>query len=927
MRKILVLLLVAVLVLGTAVSVSANEDIKLTPDKITDKYLVNTDGGVVRNLTRKAYFSFPGVDMTGINSVSVRAKNDIDGTSNAMTLAVVLDDPKKGEVLGYINLSEPGEDINAYAPIKRAEGTHNVYFYCYYGSVGAGDVAIKEIGFSKAEHNRNTTENKVSDDYIKDIYSDTWAGTDSLGRRVADYAEAGDVKTDGRTVGMFYWNWHVSDAKSARATVISDVIKAHPEAKEDYKNEAWDQKGVYYWDEPVLGFYTSEDYFVYRRHAQMLADAGVDMVFLDYSNTHTYIPELDAMVDAFRDAKKSGVNIPRISAMTLHLKGDGKKQFENLASIYFNCFVENDYTDVWAYWDGKPLLYANSTPDAALANVDGDNEQEKKLLDDIKGFFTFREQGTRDSDNDGKLNDGKWMWLENFPQVLRNPDETGRPECVSVGVSINHSYVYGYSAIGVASDPHTKGRGYSEVFGEDYSENGARMAYFFSEQAALALTAEPKIVMIDGWNEWTADRKAIYSGFKNSFVDCYTPEDSRDFEPSRGILGDDYYMLLIDFVRKYKGVRPVPVATGAKTIDLSGPAEQWDGVGPEFLNDDETYERDFDGRAKAKNIVGDKMEPWHYKTTVNNAVKSAKVSFDNENIYILIKTFNPIVSDRENFLHIFIDTDRNRATGWEGYDYSINVSGKGAVSTYSDGWKKIADAEYNLGSDSYTVKIPRNLIGETGTVDMEFKVTDSVAADDILDFYSDGSSAPIGRLNWVYTEKAEKTLGQKERNALLNTAVVKAGCEKMAVGGAVMTVYEKDRRVTPFLMNGTLYVPETAYNEIMGYGRSKTEYMSDYNMFFTYHYELSDDLGEIINYNWTNGVLGSGEIYVNGRLKWLSAPVLAKDGIIFVPLSLIEECYGKRVTDLGGGSFAVSGGEYDESAVLSALSLCEEEAK
>ena len=73
MRKILVLLLVAVLVVGTAVSVSANEDIKLTPDKITDKYLVNTDGGVVRNLTRMAYFSFPGVDMTGINSVCVRA--------------------------------------------------------------------------------------------------------------------------------------------------------------------------------------------------------------------------------------------------------------------------------------------------------------------------------------------------------------------------------------------------------------------------------------------------------------------------------------------------------------------------------------------------------------------------------------------------------------------------------------------------------------------------------------------------------------------------------------------------------------------------------------------------------------------------------------------------------------------------------------
>ena len=142
----------------------------------------------------------------------------------------------------------------------------------------------------------------------------------------------------------------------------------------------------------------------------------------------------------------------------------------------------------------------------------------------------------------------------------------------------------------------------------------------------------------------------------------------------------------------------------------------------------------------------------------------------------------------------------------------------------------------------------------------------------------------------------------------------------MIVSGAKRYVYEKDITVTPFEMNGTLYIPEDAYNEIMGYGRSKTEYDANYNKFFTYHFDLNDDMTEIVNYKWTCSVLDSTEVKVNGVFGKLSAPVKYVNGIFYIPASLISECYGYEVKALGDGVYAI--GKYgvsdnEASAVLS----------
>ena len=775
------------------------------------------------------------------------------------------------------------------------------------------DITLYEKGFVNPDYDKF-----VDDSFIKDVYSDTWAATDSYGRAVANFEETGAPKTDGREIGMLYWNWHTSEGPNHHAGVIPEVVKNNPNAMNNFNDPAWDELAKYYWGEPVLGFYTSYDYWVYRKHAEMMAIAGVDAIFFDYTNGGwDYISTLNVIAEAFRDAKESGIDIPKFSIFS-HMGSDSDICYRNLMTIYANCFIEHDYTDIWYHWEDKPLIFGNAVPERAINAVDSDNLMERKLVKDTEDFFTIRMNGGR---NDRTFDD-YWMWLENFPQVLRRADEeTGRPEFVVVGTAINQSTVYGNGMTGVFSDPYSKGRGYSEVFGEDYTENGMREGYFFREQANLALEAGPEFIMLDGWNELTTVRYDVYGIFKGVvFVDTFDYENSRDFEPVRGPLKDDYYNLLCDFVRKYKGVRPIPTASGAKTIDITGDASQWNEVGPQFYNYYQDYERDSYGLGVHHTTTD---EVHHYTTKVENAIKGAKVTFDSENFYFLVNTEKDIRTGVKGFLTLYINADRNYATGWEGYDYAVNLTGDKVLSKYNGTWETVGSVNYEVSGNALQMAVKRELIGETGTVDFEFKWTDSVYnPEDLLNFYAEGSVAPYGRFNYVFTEIAETALTDTERATLKDTetTIIKAGAEKMIVKGAKMKVYEADTRVSAFMENGTLYIPESAYNEIMGYGRSKTEYNASYNRFVTRHFELSENLEEIINSRWTTCELGSLDVLIDGHEAHLSNPVIYRNGIFYIPTSFIAECYGWEVKDLGNGIFTISRNAADINTVNAVLS-------
>ena len=913
MKKLLALLMVFLMITPlcsfaegrefSIADVTINEDLKISENRLT-------------HLKRGEYFIINNVDLTGIKSISLLVTSNT--AANGETIVIKADDHLSGKVLGTITITGDHESEYLTTSVSEISGVHDVYFKGLYGRDNyAMDVFIEKIVFSEEEYIKPDPKKvQVPDSAVKDFYLDTWVSTDSFGRKVADYSEVGPVKEGTRELGVLYWNWF--GRGNDEVGILEHLRDTTPEAMDDYYHPAWLKNASYWWSEPVFGVYTSHDYWVYRKHAEMLSMANVDVILFDYSNSGiVYSNAVEVLANAFRDAKRAGVKVPKITGM--YAIGDNSEtNIIGLSATYHIFFTENDYSDLWFYMDGKPMVY---TYNNTMRSAEIGDAYEAELTKTLSEFFTYRKSSSRNvytpAPNGSDYEDETWFWLENFPQPVRGTTENGRPAFVVVGAAINQSTIYGTGVTGVLSDPYSKGRGFSEVFGEDYSDNGKRMGYFFREQASLALEADPEFILVDGWNEWRASRFSSYGVFSggNIFVDSFDSENSRDFEPSKGPLKDDYFHMLVDFSRKYKGVRPAPVASGAKTIDMTADSSHWNTVGPTFYNFDQSYERDSLGFYEPGT-----EEQVHYTTKVNNAIMTAKATFDGENIYFLAKTKDAI-KDSEGHMNLYINTDRNYATGWEGYDYAVNLSGKGVISKFEASAfspASIGNVTYKEDTNYIMISVPRALIGETGTVDLEFKWTDGIKNEgDLLAFYETGSCAPYGRFNYLFTEIEETTLSKDERSALKGTSIIKAGADNMIVSGAKMKIYEPDTRLKAYEANGTLYVPGDSLLEILGYGRSKVEYDPSYNSYFIYYYEMNDALTEVTTNRFLMSVLDTESVYVDGKTLSLSAPVTSKNGIIYVPLSLLSESFGFTVTNIGNGIYTVSENTPDVNLITS----------
>ena len=64
----------------------------------------------------------------------------------------------------------------------------------------------------------------------------------------------------------------------------------------------------------MFDYYIDTDKWVLRKHAEMLADAGVDVIFFDCSNgSFTWRESYLAVCEAFAEAREDGVNTPQIA--------------------------------------------------------------------------------------------------------------------------------------------------------------------------------------------------------------------------------------------------------------------------------------------------------------------------------------------------------------------------------------------------------------------------------------------------------------------------------------------------------------------------------------------------------------------------------------------------------------------------------------
>lgn len=575
------------------------------------------------------------------------------------------------------------------------------------------------------------------------VNSDQWAASDALGREVCSYENAGDKKDD-KFVAMFYWTWHQGDDDTTyQVKNITEIVRKYPEAMKDYHHPAWGTKqpGFFYWEQPLLGYYKTTDTWGLRKHAEMLADAGVDAVFFDCTNGDiTWKESYETLLRTWDQAQRDGVNVPKIAYMLPF--GPVPHGLASLRQLYCDVYKPGRYKSLWFTWKGKPCIMGY--PDLLT-----DSEEDRE----IAAFFTFR-PGQPDYINGPTRND-QWGWLENCPQHGYVKSDDGKFEQVTVGVAQNTSpETDGHcSAFNL---PGSQGRSFSQRNGFDPRVDGYLYGWNFQEQWKRAFELDPELVFITGWNEFIAGQwlpKDGWTGDPFSFVDQYDWEHSRDIEPNKGwgVRGDVYYLQLVDQVRKFKGMTPPEEVSSTKTIKI-GKVDDWSDVKPYFSHyKGNTIHRDHRGR----------YNQYYINNTGRNDIIGAKVARDAQNIYFYVETAKKLTpkTDR-NWMLLLIDSDRNKSTGWNGYDFIVNrVSPDKKVTVERNvgkrwEWEKVAETKYAVNENRLELEISRGVLNLSGkSVDIEFKWNDNMQENgNIMDFYVNGDTAPGGRFNFVYTE-------------------------------------------------------------------------------------------------------------------------------------------------------------------------------
>ena len=592
----------------------------------------------------------------------------------------------------------------------------------------------------------------IPDSAVVDMGCDTWEATDMLGRKVASVEDVRGKKKD-KQVGIFYWTWHEGHA-NLRPVDVVDVLEKYPAAEYRRDHPAWGQRPMQcFWHEPFYGFYRDSDPYIIRHHAALLSAAGVDFLLFDCTNgALVWRTAYEPLLKGLRQAKADGIRVPKIAFMLNFWPNETTERM--LRALYQNLYKPGLYSDLWFMLDGKPMIMAH--PSSLPA--EGSCETDTRILNEIRGFFSFRPG--QPSYGHGPSNNEEWGWLEVFPQhkFCERPD--GSCEMVTVGVGQNankDSLCTYFNNKGTFGRSYTGKHGHALLTAESYKQG-----YNVQEQWDRAIDLDPDIVFVTGWNEWIMGQwKEPWLEDNDStqlaMVDQYDREHSRDIEMDKDGYLDTYYLQLAHNIRRFKGASPRQAVSPAGIVDLKSGAKAWSAVTPVYRNPKgTTIHRDWDG-------FGD----CHYvNTSGRNDIVEARVSYDEENLYFRVTCADTLTPrEGEGWMTLFLDTDRSKETGWEGYDFVINrlpgKRGQASVERYvrtieagSFTWESIGTAACRISGDTLTIALPRALVGLDKRLgerlDFEFKWSDNMQEPSVMDFYANGDSAPIGRFNYLY---------------------------------------------------------------------------------------------------------------------------------------------------------------------------------
>ena len=550
-------------------------------------------------------------------------------------------------------------------------------------------------------------------------------GADRLGRVIPEAKGKRD-----RLVGIFYFVCNITSSM-AEPRDVSRIIAEDPTAATDMDHPAWN--GSAYWGEPLFGYYFTDDEWVIRKHIEMLSFADVDFLVFDTTNRVIFFDQVTLVMRLLEEYIDEGFSVPKVVFYTNTESGD------TVNELYDRVYAPGLYKKTWFLLDGKPLII----------------DRQEECRDDVRGFFTHRvSQWPLDPQHEDGF---PWMEFIRPQRVYRNRD--GKPEIVNVSVAQHPNCAHSDSAF--FGEDGAWGRSYHDGR-MDIRENAVQYGFNFAEQWEYALQIDPEIVFITGWNEWTAgqwrwDRSGPFTytvkndegeftfyraGMKEMravMCDCCSLEYSRDIEPMKGGYFDNYYMQLIEYIRRFKGGAPVSVDAG-------------EGL---------AY-RDFPSGNAARDRRGFGTNYYRQPQSPNDILRMT-VKTEADAVVFTAECAGPIRREG-NWMRLYIIPAEQAHYGSVLAPYKTAtyiITPDGAVTQFlNKATTPAGTAQVSVDSKMIRYTVPRTTLGmpEKGAFSLDFKWADGVAGDNTVeDLYLHGDTAPYGRLCFRYATDAGRT--------------------------------------------------------------------------------------------------------------------------------------------------------------------------
>lgn len=606
--------------------------------------------------------------------------------------------------------------------------------------------------------------------------------------------EAKGVKKSGKYVGIFYFLWlgddigGIYDISKMQETYdpydTTNPLWALP-GSANYDGSVSPKSAFHYFEEPLYGYYRSTDKWVIRKHLELLTLAGIDFLYLDFTNANMngtngvnlYKNATIALLDTILEMQAEGFEVPRIVPICCnpYTSSDATARTRTTTKViewvYNNYYAADNfkYKSCWFTADktrnpsGKPLLVTYSFDKQYLENgAVADAFWMRNLVwptavtaSSYSNGFPWMDYSYPQKNYDGVMN----------VSVAQHTDGNWSSEAYLARFKKNTNYKY-------------RGRGATpaQIYAyQTESIDAANMATNFVSQWNSVLeydgNDEVWMVTVTGWNEWVAQKLDLGKGYA-TFVDTFNVAFSRDIEMMRDEsgYGDTYFLQLVENVRAFKygngGKKSSAAMWMRQTIDYKD-LSAWESVKAKYV--------DFSGEITNRNEKSIANKYTYTDDSARNDVEYVKIANDSEYLYVLVKTRDNVTAHTagdEGWMNVWLTTS---GKGWNGYDYVINRAPNGELTTIeklgvgTDG--KITAEKVDFNANVYaqgqyiSYRIPLQGISVTSADEIGLKVTDNIFANkktssndgvgvysfgDIFAFYCGGDCAPAGRLNYAY---------------------------------------------------------------------------------------------------------------------------------------------------------------------------------